>query len=755
MRCDGTGENASAYLLVQFEELADDAGGATPSLADETPEDLARLLEEQIARLQMQLRGTVNQYEATVEELKASNEEQQSVNEELRSTTEELETSKEELQSVNEELSTLNQELKNRLDELSAANADLQNLLVSTDIGMLFLGRDLRIKRYTPPTESLFNLIASDVGRPLQHVTHKMEYPDLARDAESVLKRLTMVEREVPDTDGRWFLARIRPYRTLEDQIDGVVLSFLDITERRQAENALRESEARFRRMADSVPQIIWITDREGRIEFFNRQWTAYTGKAYEPVTAGEIASTVVHPDDVALTMERFDEARRNGKTFLVEHRIRSAAGDYRWFLVRAEPYRDPATGQIVQWFGVSTDIHDRRIAEEALRQSEERFRLMVEGAQDYAMFMLDPQNRVIFWSKGAERIFGWTEAEMLGRSGEIIFTPEDRERGEPEKEIRTALKEGRAQDKRWHVRKDGSRLWADGINMRLNDEPGGLRGFAKIARDATLERRQEEDLMEAKRELEARVAERTASLSEALVARETALAQRQIAEEAQARLLRQLVTAQEEERTRISRELHDRMGQLLTGWLLELKALQGSLAGGEAAERLERLLHRASELGREIHTLAWELRPPALDDLGLLTTLANFVQEWGRQAGIGADFHSSGLESMRLPNEIETTLYRITQEALNNVARHSGASRVSILLERRDGHIDLIVEDNGSGFDPDEALYGPAAGHHLGLRGMRERAALLGGTLEVESEPGLGTTLFIRVPMGGGASDA
>ncbi len=131
-----------------------------------------------------------------------------------------------------------------------------------------------------------------------------------------------------------------------------------------RAAAALAESEQRFRLMADAVPQIVWTTDPDGRVEFFNRQWTAYTGAPCEPTTAAEVAAASVHPDDGPATAAAFDAARRTGGVFAVEHRVRSAAGDYRWFLVRAEPYRDPATGEIARWFGASVDVDDRKRTE-------------------------------------------------------------------------------------------------------------------------------------------------------------------------------------------------------------------------------------------------------------------------------------------------------------------------------------------------------------------------------------------------------
>jgi PAS domain S-box-containing protein len=188
--------------------------------------------------------------------------------------------------------------------------------------------------------------------------------------------------------DGTTFPVEITP--TVADLPEGprMLAAVRDVSERKRAEAALRESEQRFRLMADAVPQIVWMTDPDGRVEFFNQQWTHYTGVPYEPTTAAAVAASFVHPDDGPATVAAFDEARRTGGTFAVEHRIRSAAGDYRWFLVRAEPYRDPATGRIVRWFGASVDIHDRKQAEHELeraRAEAEAARAAAEAAQDRA----------------------------------------------------------------------------------------------------------------------------------------------------------------------------------------------------------------------------------------------------------------------------------------------------------------------------------------------------------------------------------
>jgi two-component system CheB/CheR fusion protein len=237
-------------------------------------------LEDELQRTKTQLRNTIEQYETSTEELRVSNKELQAINEELRSTTEELETSKEELQSLNEEMRTVNHELKEKVDELGRANGDLQNLLSATDIGTIFLDRHLCIKRYTPSVQQFFNIIPSDVARPLAHITHKLEYDTMLEDAAHVLEILARVEREVRSNDGRYYIARLIPYRTPEDRIDGVVVSFFDITKRKLAEderNRLNEELARERALMDAVvrqmPAGVLIAEASsGKMVFANEQ---------------------------------------------------------------------------------------------------------------------------------------------------------------------------------------------------------------------------------------------------------------------------------------------------------------------------------------------------------------------------------------------------------------------------------------------------------------------------------------------------
>ncbi|MBS1121086.1 MAG: hypothetical protein H6Q90_3314 [Deltaproteobacteria bacterium] len=199
--------------------------------------------ELELHRTRDQLRSTIEQYETSLEALKASNEELQAINEKLRSSTEELETSKDELQSVNEELITLNHELRDKVDELSHANSDLQNLMASTDIGVVFLDRQLNIKKFTPKVRDLINVIPSDIGRPLAHLTHKLDSDELPELARQVLADLHTIEREVRSREGRRYLVRLLPYRSVEDRIEGVVVTFVEVSDLREALEARQRSD--------------------------------------------------------------------------------------------------------------------------------------------------------------------------------------------------------------------------------------------------------------------------------------------------------------------------------------------------------------------------------------------------------------------------------------------------------------------------------------------------------------------------------
>jgi two-component system CheB/CheR fusion protein len=252
-----------------------------PGKKKEGDQKQIRELEEELQKSREDHQTTVEELESANEELKSTNEELQSSNEELQSTNEELESSKEELQSLNEELQTVNSELQHKVDELAEAEDDLRNLLNSTEVASVFVDNDIRIKRFTKEATNLINIIQSDVGRPLEHMSTNLEYKGLIDDIRWVLDKLTPKEQEIKTEDGVWYKMRIMPYRTTDNRIDGAVITFVNIEEQKKTQEKLeqlnRETEqARLlvRRVFDMNPDPLAVLDREGRLVIANTVFT-------------------------------------------------------------------------------------------------------------------------------------------------------------------------------------------------------------------------------------------------------------------------------------------------------------------------------------------------------------------------------------------------------------------------------------------------------------------------------------------------
>ena len=363
----------SEFFLVVLQEQKDQQTFAVAAESGHASSDpVAQHLDRELERLKSHLRDTVEQYEASTEELKASNEELQAMNEELRSATEELETSREELQSINEELTTVNHELKTKVEELGHANSDMHNLMDATAIATIFLDRELRITRYTPAAVSLFNLIPTDVGRPLTDLTTHLQYPEMGDDAGRVLERLVPVEREVGQSDGSWYLARLLPYRTIEDRIAGVVLSFINITERKQAEEVRLWLSAVVSSTTDgiisfSLDQTI-LSWNSGAERIFGYTAQEAIGRPLSLLAAddnGEQAR-LLELMTSAQRVESFETVRR-----------RKDGSDVHVALT-VSPIRD-AGGKVVAGTAIVRDNSAVRAAAEALRTTDEKLRRTVE----------------------------------------------------------------------------------------------------------------------------------------------------------------------------------------------------------------------------------------------------------------------------------------------------------------------------------------------------------------------------------------
>lgn len=260
---------------------------------------------------------------------------------------------------MNEELQTVNHELQSKVDELSRSNNDMKNLLNSTDIATLFLDEDLHVRRFTTQTSRLIKLIPGDTGRPITDITSDLDYPDLADDAREVLRRLVFKERLVSTRDGRWFAVRVLPYRTLENVIDGVVITFSEVTATKSLEEKLRAQAGELQAMADALPAMVWGCRADGTCDYLSRRWLEYTGTTPAD-NLGQGWLDQLHPDERDGAREAWRTAVRAGAPFEAELRLRDRDGAYRWFLTRAVPVRTEQ-GAVARWYGTHTDVDELR----------------------------------------------------------------------------------------------------------------------------------------------------------------------------------------------------------------------------------------------------------------------------------------------------------------------------------------------------------------------------------------------------------
>jgi two-component system, NarL family, sensor histidine kinase UhpB len=360
----------------------------------------------------------------------------------------------------------------------------------------------------------------------------------------------------------------------------------------------------------------------------------------------------------------------------------------------------------------VLTDITDRKRTENALRESEERLTLAFAGAQE-GVWDWNLETGAVVYSPRWKQMLGYDpdgdEIEPHVRAWERLLHPDDKALAD---RLNESVKRGaRTYEGEFRLRhKDGHYVPVLSRGFPVRREPGGPAVRIVGTHFDLTERKKAE------------------------------------AERARTELLTRLVFAQEDERRRISREMHDRFGEQLTALARRVAMLKESCAASpELQTSVEAIESVSQELDRAVDHLVWELRPTALDDLGLRAALANYLQDWSKRVNISAELHAVGLLDDRLPSDAESALYRIAQEALTNIAKHARASNVDVILERRGDHVLLIVEDDGIGFDAADV---ESERQGFGLSGMHERAALVGATLEIESATGKGTTILVRMDL-------
>lgn len=368
------------------------------------------------------------------------------------------------------------------------------------------------------------------------------------------------------------------------------------------------------------------------------------------------------------------------------------------------------------------------------LRLSEERFRNLVEVVRDYAIFMLDPEGRICSWNQGAERIKGYKATEIIGKHFSSFYPPEDVLAGKPQHELETAIQEGRIEDEGWRVRKDGSKFWATVVITAMRDESGELIGFSKVTKDNTERMLVLKALRDSRKELHE-------------------------SEDSLRRLSLHLLKTQDEERRRIGRDLHDSLGQTLSVLKMRLDSLAGTIGLDSHDSRNQNIAACANlteDCIKEVRTIAYLLYPPMLEEMGLKSAITWYLEGFSKRSGIRISFDISA-EFGRLPRNVETAFFRVLQESLTNVHRHSGSEVAHVHLLTKGGMTILEVSDEGKGLPQEYLGESRQDGLHVlgvGLRSMEERVRQLGGGLELFSSP-RGTTVIASVPVEQPSTDA
>jgi PAS domain S-box-containing protein len=379
----------------------------------------------------------------------------------------------------------------------------------------------------------------------------------------------------------------------------------------------------------------------------------------------------------------------------------------------------------------LSSQTGNAKASGEKVHQSEEVFRLLVESVQDYAIFLLDKDGTVKSWNLGAERLKGYKATEIIGQHFSLFYPQEAKDSGWPGRELELASKEGRFADEGWRIRKDGSAFWASVVITALRDAKGELRGFSKVTRDLTERRNLEDRTQQLNKELRNRLAQLVESR------RQIELRTMELH-----RLSGQLLRVQDDERRHIARELHDELGQQLVAIKLALQ----SPGHGSIEEQKADAVQLTNEALSKVRNLSHLLHPPLLDESGLMPALHWYIDGLQKRSQLRIAFDVKPTAFPRLTSDIETVIFRVIQESLTNIFRHSGSAGARIELHRQTDRVVIRVRDFGKGIEIDDTAGSlPQVG--VGIGGMRERVKQLGGNFKVSrAEPG--TLVEVSLPL-------
>ncbi len=581
---------------------------------------------------------------------------------------------------------------------------------VSPDAMILSYMDDGLIIEVNESFERLFGYKREDaLGKTTLGLNLYMDPADRKEMVERVREQGTLrdFEIEVRASSGELHYVRVSAEKMEANQEVHLLAVFHDETQRKLAEQALRESEEHFRSMADNISQLAWMADETGSIFWYNQRWFDYTGASFEEMR-GWGWEKVHHPDHVERVVEKFSHCIATGETWEDTFPLRGKDGQYRWFLSRAMPIRDE-NGRLKCWFGTNTDITEQLEVEKALRESQERFEVALRNSP------------ILVFSVDCDLRYTWLYRSNAGISaGDVIGKREDELAPlENVRELvdfkRRVIETGQGSHQEIHMRSEGKERTYDITAEPLREADGTVVGLTAAAIEIT-------DLLRMKTEM--------------------------IRREEQVEIQRLINQSQEVERTRIARELHDGPLQELIYASFLVQDIESEEDAARRGEKLGQLSSWLQDQAASLRAFTSELRPPALAPFGLEKAIQSHMRQVEmRFPGIKL-YRDLMPDRQAIPEDTRLALYRIYQEGMNNILKHANASEVSVRFQFDQQQAEIVLSDNGSGFDVPKNWVRLARKGHLGLVGMRERVESIGGSLLVQSALGAGTTVRVTAPL-------
>ncbi|MCB9230966.1 MAG: PAS domain-containing protein [Bacteroidia bacterium] len=669
------------YLIIFFEHSLEEL--ANKKVRDFTTSTKDSAL---ITDLEQELKETKENLQLTIEELETSNEEMQATNEELLAANEELQSTNEELQSVNEELHTVNAEHQLKIQELAQVNGDMDNFLKSTEIGTIFLDKNLRIRTFTPAIKDQFNLLVTDVGRPISNFTNNLGNINIVEDAEKVLSSGTQVEKEVKG-GSKWYLMRLLPYKNETGQIEGVVLTFVEITSLVVIKKALAESQRSFDSFMEHSPMLTWIKNKRGEFIYINKAFEEHFNIRRQDLV-GKPASAV-YPVTLSEELKGSLEELflKKEANVSIEKRVH---GD-ETFVYRT--VRFPFVGLNDRHYvgGISQNITEQIKVAEELHLSEARSKAMLKAVPDM-IIRVNNEGRVLdIETHGIRGGVTVKEKEIPNR---LIWEIFPQQVGILYKKyLEEALKVNKFLGFEYEIKKGRGFE-----NYEVRVVKSNSKEAIYIIRDITDSKNNRASIINA------------------------------------------LIEGEEKERKRIAQELHDGLGQIISALKMQVRMAQE--LNEDHSSYLEKPMALIEDAIQEYRAISHNLLPPMLEDSdlpGILTGLCDSFNSGGKHIISFRNENFKGKPDKLLIRE----LYRIAQELVSNAVKHSGCSQIRMNLKEKAGMIHITVEDDGKGFDLEKSRKNSFG---IGLKNLFTRAELLGGELLVDSVIGRGTTARVSV---------